>query len=118
LFNGGTRKKKPCPFLFSVAKPKLDSQKPYPSYLHHVQGLAQVKVAGTSTPLFLLQSKSWTLKNHIHTTCVSGKTCTSKTHCSPLHPQSHSFVAKPEMDSQKPYASYLHFTAKKTQKKK
>jgi hypothetical protein len=35
--------KKPCPFLFSVAKPKLDSQKPYSSYLHYVQRLAQVK---------------------------------------------------------------------------
>lgn len=45
------------------------------------------------------------------------KTCTSKTHCSPLHPQSLYFVAKPELDSQKPYASYLHFIAKKTKKK-
>jgi hypothetical protein len=108
--------KKPCPFLFSVAKPKLNSQKPYPSYLDYVQRLAQVKYQvppplysvakqelhsqkpypyylhfwklylhsierigqvkltaplSTHSPFTLLQTQSWTLKNHKHHTCIS-----------------------------------------------
>jgi hypothetical protein len=50
--------KKPCPFLFSVAKPKLDSQKPYPSYLHYVQGLAQVKYQVPPPPLFCCKARA------------------------------------------------------------